>query len=114
MRSSAAIRTWDRLKAETDRLPQHATLTMDLLMAVASRTTAGSRTRLDSCKVLKRRNPGWKLYDFRHCWAVRSIRESVPTGLASWCMGHDIAVHKRTYHRWLTESEVAALVASRQ
>ncbi|NKB75363.1 MAG: hypothetical protein GKR83_12665 [Synechococcus sp. s2_metabat2_7] len=54
VRSSAAIRTWDRLKAETDRLPKHATLTMDLLVAVASRTTAGSRTRLESCKVLKR------------------------------------------------------------
>lgn len=247
VRSSAAIRTWDRLKAETDRLPQRATITMDLLVAVASRTTAGSRTRLESCKVLKRlaklvglagterldalrtpyepgertlpsddelksflthleagsewqwcfwalatygcrpaevfslqpsddgtarvlsvkrkgklptwrtamalpvgsmqlqrsvpwdvaaparydsleakrhcdrwqgwlkrRNPGWQLYDFRHCWAVRSIREAVPTGLASRCMGHDIAVHTRTYHRWLTEADVAAFVASRK
>ena len=246
IRSGAAIRTWERLKAETDRMPQQATLTMDLLVAVASRTTAGSRTRLESCKVLKRlakligldgterldalrtpyepgertlpsdaelkaflnhidasatwrwccwalvtygcrpaevfslqpsddgtarvlsvkrkgklptwrtamalpvgsmqlersvpwhvaapakydsleakrfcdrwqgwlkrRNPGWQLYDFRHAWAVRSIRESVPTGLASRCMGHDIAVHTRTYHRWLTEADVAAFVASR-
>ena len=247
VRSSAAIRTWDRLRAETDRLPQQATLTMDLLVAVASRTTAGSRTRLESCKVLKRlaklvdlagterldalrtpyepgertlpseaalkaflthiedgsewqwcfwalatygcrpaevfslqpsddgtarvlsvkrkgklptwrtamalpvgsmqmersvpwdvaaparydsleakrhcdrwqgwlkrRNPGWQLYDLRHAWAVRSIRESVPTGLASRCMGHDIGTHTKTYHRWLTEADVAAFVASRR
>ena len=245
--TSAAVRTWDRLKAETDRLPKQATLTMDLMVAVASRTTAGSRIRLESCKVLKRmaklvglegtdrldalrtpyepgerqlpsdaelkaflihldqssewrwcfwalatygcrpaevfllqpsddgtarmlsvkrkgklptwrtamalpvcdlqleryvpwdvaapaqydsleakrfcdrwqgwlkrRNPGWQLYDFRHAWAVRSIRESVPTGLVSRSMGHDIAVHTRTYHRWLTEANVAAFVASRK
>ena len=54
VRTSAAERTWDRLKAETDRLPQAATLTMDLLVATANNTEAGSRTRLESCKVLKR------------------------------------------------------------
>jgi len=54
VRTSAAERTWERLKAETDRLPQAATITMDLLVATASKTKAGSRTRLESCKVLKR------------------------------------------------------------
>ena len=54
IRTSAAERTWDRLKAEADRLPQAATITMDLLVATASETRAGSRTRLESCKVLKR------------------------------------------------------------
>ena len=34
IRTTAAERTWERLKAETDRLPQQATLTMDLLVGV--------------------------------------------------------------------------------
>ncbi len=247
IRTGAAQRTWERLKAEVMRLPQQATLTMDLLVAVASTTTAGSRTRLESCKVFKRlaklihleglerldairtpyepgqrelpsdeqlaalllrlepshkyswitwalvtygcrpseayslrpaddgtarvltvkrkgkppvwrtamalplveqrgarsvpwdvtapaqydsleaqritaawgkwlgsQAPGLQLYDIRHCWAIRSIREAVPTGLAARCMGHDIAVHTRTYHRWLEQADVAAFVASRQ
>lgn len=35
-------------------MPQHATLTTDLLVAVANTTAVGSRSRLESCKVLKR------------------------------------------------------------
>ena len=54
VRTSAAQRTWDRLEYEVRRLPQHATLTTDLLVAVANTTAAGSRSRLESCKVLKR------------------------------------------------------------
>ena len=54
VRTSAAERTWDRLKAEKYLLPQAATLTMDLLVATANNTEDGSRTRLESCKVLKR------------------------------------------------------------
>ena len=62
-----------------------------------------------------RQCPGWQLYDLRHAWAVRSIRESMPTRLASCCMGHDSApTHTKTYHRWLTEADVAAFVASRK
>jgi len=53
-RTSAARRTWDRLKLETDRLPQHATLTLALMLSVADATPAGSRTRLEACKVFKR------------------------------------------------------------
>ncbi len=246
VRTGAAERTWDRVKAEVSRLPAKASLTMDLLVAVASSTVPGSRTRLEACKVFKRlaklvklgeterldairtpyepgqrdlpsddeitamllrldpahkyswitwalvtygcrpsevyslrpaddgtakvltvkrkgkhpiwrtamaltlvepwgarsvpwdvsrpaqydsleaqrvtaawgkwlgsQVPGMQLYDIRHCWAIRSIRESVPTGLAARCMGHDIAVHTRTYHRWLEQSDVAAFVAKR-
>lgn len=246
VRTGAAERTWGRLASEVKRLPQQATLTMDLLVAVASTTAPGSRSRLEACKVFKRlaklvgvsdterldairtpyepgqrdlpsdaelaalllrldrahkyswitwalvtygcrpsevfslrpagdgtakvltvkrkgkppiwrtamalpvtdawsprsvpwdisapaqydsleakrvtaawgkwlvsQAPGMQLYDFRHSWAIRSIRESVPTGLAARCMGHDIAVHTRTYHRWLEQADVAAFVASR-
>ena len=53
-RTTAAERTWQRLKLETDRLPQQATLTVPLLQSVAEATKAGSRTRLEACKVFKR------------------------------------------------------------
>jgi len=53
-RTSAAVRTWERLKVETDRLPQNAVLTVKLLASVADSTPAGSRTRLEACKVFKR------------------------------------------------------------
>ena len=54
IRTSAAKRTWDRLKAEVDRLPLAATLTMDLLVAVGEKQEPGSRTRQEFLKVAKR------------------------------------------------------------
>ena len=54
IRTSAAERTWSRLKAETDQLPQAATLTMDLLVAVGDQQQPGSRTRQEALKVFKR------------------------------------------------------------
>ena len=44
-RTTAAERTLERLKAETDRLPQQATLTMDLLVDVGEQQKPGSRMR---------------------------------------------------------------------
>ena len=52
--NSAALRTWQRLEAETRRLPQAATINTDLLIAVAETTKSNSRTRLEACKVFKR------------------------------------------------------------
>jgi integrase len=249
IRSSAAELTWDRIKSELKRLPNGATLTTSLLVAVAARTTAGSRSRLEACKVYKRMGklaglsdleqldalrtpyepcerqlpsdeqllqllgrirshpkygwltaalvvygcrpaeafslqpaadgtarvltvkqkgklPSWRtalalppawvkrfdlmdiatpwpvrtptaydsleakrwtqpwgswikrqetglqLYSIRHAWAVRSIQFDVNASLAAKTMGHSIAVHNNTYHRWLAQSDVAA-VASR-
>ena len=54
VRTSAAERTWDRIDLELRRLPPGAQLSVDLLVAVAASTVAGSRTRLESCKVFKR------------------------------------------------------------
>jgi integrase len=65
-------------------------------------------------KWLRTMSGGLQLYDIRHAWAIRSIKEAVPTGLASRCMGHDIAVHSRTYHRWLQQADVAAFVELRR
>jgi len=246
IRTTAAERTWERVEAELKRLPAQATLSIELLVAVASTTKPGSRSRQEACKVFKRlakvagltdldqidairtpyepaerelptdaqlvellervgshpkygwmtwalatygcrpsevfslqpaddgtarvlsikrkgklptwrtamalpvvaapgprsvvwdvnapakycsmeakritqtwgvwlksNAPGLQLYDLRHCWAIRSIRQAVPTGLAAKCMGHDIAVHSRTYHRWLDQADVAAFIAAR-
>jgi integrase len=55
---------------------------------------------------------GLQLYDLRHCWAVRSIRENLNASLAAKCMGHDLAVHSRTYHRWLEQADVEAVAAT--
>jgi len=249
VRTSAAEMTWERVLYEIKRLPPGATLTTDLLVAVAGRTTAGSRSRLEACKVFKRlgkvaglgeleqldalRTPyepaerhlpgdeqllellertrshpkyGWltaalvvygcrpaeafslqpaadgtarvlsvkrkgklptwrtalalpsewverfdlmtvatpwavrapaeydsrvakrwsqpwgswlqrqvdgvQLYACRHAWAVRSIRLGLNASLAAKTMGHSLAVHHGTYHRWLEQSDVAAVAAT--
>ena len=38
-------------------------------------------------KWLKTKFGGLQLYNLRHAWAIRSIKEAVPTGLAARCMG---------------------------
>ena len=55
--------------------------------------------------------PDVDLYDFRHAWAIRSIRRNSPT-LAAKTMGHSLDVHHRTYHRWLDQNDIAAVAAS--
>ncbi len=54
VRTSAAERTWTRIDTELRRLPRSALLNTDLLVAIASTTKAGSRSRLEACKVYKR------------------------------------------------------------
>lgn len=61
---------------------------------------------------LRRRAPGLQLYDLRHAWAVRTIRLSVNASLAAKCMGHSLAVHHETYHRWLDQSDIAVVAAA--
>ena len=60
---------------------------------------------------LKRIGDGIQLYELRHQWAVRSIRKNLKASLAAKCMGHSLDVHHPTYHRWLEQSDVAALAA---
>ena len=52
--TTAAERSWERLEAETRRLPANATLTMDLMVAVGNSTEPGSRTRVEALKTFKR------------------------------------------------------------
>lgn len=40
--------------------------------------------------------------DLRHCWAIRTLLFGMPYEIAAKQMGHSVAVHERTYHRWIT------------
>ncbi|MBF2077839.1 MAG: site-specific integrase [Synechococcales cyanobacterium T60_A2020_003] len=44
-------------------------------------------------------------YDLRHAWAVRTIHTGLPDTVAAQMMGHSVAIHTRTYHRWLTRRD---------
>jgi integrase len=44
-------------------------------------------------------------YDLRHAWAVRTIHIGLPDTVSARMMGHSVAVHTRTYHRWLTRRD---------
>ncbi|MDJ0572175.1 MAG: hypothetical protein QNJ53_24465 [Pleurocapsa sp. MO_192.B19] len=51
-----------------------------------------------------RRYGFYKAYNLRHAWAIRSIA-FLPIELAAPMMDHDIAVHRKTYHRFLKQSD---------
>ncbi|GAB4145139.1 MAG: site-specific integrase [Cyanobacteria bacterium J069] len=44
-------------------------------------------------------------YDLRHAWAVRTIHVGLPDTVSARMMGHSVAVHTRTYHRWITRRD---------
>jgi integrase len=44
-------------------------------------------------------------YNLRHAWAVRTIHFGLPDAIAAQMMGHSIAVHTQTYHRWLSRRD---------
>ncbi|MCY7283883.1 MAG: site-specific integrase [Cyanobacteria bacterium CAN_BIN43] len=44
-------------------------------------------------------------YDLRHAWAVRTIHFGLPDTVAARMMGHSVAIHTRTYHRWITRRD---------
>lgn len=44
-------------------------------------------------------------YDLRHAWAVRTIHIGIPDTVAAKMMGHSVAIHNRTYHRWMTQRD---------
>jgi integrase len=51
-------------------------------------------------------------YDLRHAWAVRTIHFGLPDTVAAQMMGHSVAIHNRTYHRWITHRDQRRAVAS--
>lgn len=50
-----------------------------------------------------KRNVPFHAYDLRHAWAVRTLRVGLDVTLASQQMGHSVAIHSDTYHRWISE-----------
>lgn len=42
-------------------------------------------------------------YDLRHGWAVRTLEFGWPDALSAQQMGHSLAVHNRTYQRWISK-----------
>jgi hypothetical protein len=44
-------------------------------------------------------------YDLRHAWAVRTIHFGLPDTVSARMMGHSVAIHTRTYHRWITRRD---------
>jgi integrase len=45
----------------------------------------------------------FKPYDLRHAWAIRSMEFGLPLELAAEQMGHTMAVHSQTYHKWISD-----------
>jgi hypothetical protein len=44
-------------------------------------------------------------YDLRHAWAVRTIHAGIPDTVAARMMGHSVAIHTRTHHRWISRRD---------
>lgn len=54
---------------------------------------------------LRRYGLPFKPYDLRHAWAVRTIHVGLPDTVAAQMMGHSVAIHTQTYHRWITRRD---------
>ncbi|MEL6470297.1 MAG: site-specific integrase [Cyanobacteria bacterium J06623_4] len=61
-------------------------------------------------KQFSRYDVPFKPYDLRHAWAVRTIGAGLPDTVSARMMGHSVAVHNRTYHRWITRRDQRAAV----
>jgi integrase len=44
----------------------------------------------------------FKVYDLRHCWAIRTLEYGIDISLAAQQMGHSLNVHSTLYHTWIT------------
>lgn len=54
---------------------------------------------------LRRYNLPFHPYDLRHAWAVRTIHFGLSDTISAQMMGHSVAIHTRTYHRWITRRD---------
>ncbi|BAZ02266.1 integrase family protein [Tolypothrix tenuis PCC 7101] len=46
----------------------------------------------------------FKVYDLRHCWAIRTLEYGIDVSLAAQQMGHSLQVHSTLYHTWITSA----------
>ena len=66
-----------------------------------------SKTICDSwLKWIVKEMPELELYDLRHFWARRSIRQNVPTGLAVKTMGTSYKIFENTYLKTMDEGDI--------
>jgi integrase len=42
-------------------------------------------------------------YNFRHCWAIRTLVFGLDISLAAQQMGHSAKVHSELYHHWISQ-----------
>lgn len=54
LETASSLRSWKRLKVEMGLMPDHAELTMDLMIEAINSTKKLSRTRYEACKTFKR------------------------------------------------------------
>jgi len=83
----------DRFRLRTVLLPEIKT---DLAQTTLQRIGQRVSTQF------KRYQIPFSPYDLRHAWAVRTIHFGLPDTVAARMMGHSVAIHNRTYHRWIT------------
>jgi integrase len=69
-----------------------------------SQTTLQRIGQQVSCQFRRYQVP-FSPYDLRHAWAVRTIHIGLPDTIAARMMGHSVAIHTRTYHRWLAHRD---------
>ncbi len=60
-------------------------------------------TGLQASKEFKLYDIPFTPYDLRHAWAIRSMEFGLPLELAAEQMGHTMAIHSRTYHKWISD-----------
>jgi integrase len=58
------------------------------------------------CKAFESADLPFTPYDLRHSWAVRTLLFGIDYGMAALQMGHSVAVHRKTYHRWITRGHM--------
>jgi integrase len=79
---------------------------------LASAATTSKRARSNQelgrriSEAFKRWGIGVLPYDLRHAWAVRAICRGLDVSAAVRMMGHSLAVHNKTYQRWLTDADL--------
>ncbi|HEY9629663.1 MAG TPA: site-specific integrase [Coleofasciculaceae cyanobacterium] len=86
----------DRFNLREVRLP---TVNTDL-----SQTTLQRIGQQVTCQFRRYQIP-FSPYDLRHAWAIRTIHIGLPDTVSARMMGHSVAIHTRTYHRWLTRRD---------
>lgn len=83
-KTAASQRTWERIRNELQRLPEHAWLTIELLEATATtKTEPNSRSRLECCKVFKRLGTFAELSDLKRLDRLRGAYEPEERDLPS-------------------------------